>query len=1660
MRMDHIFEHGQMPDPQNEKMPHSRGRQVDDGRQETRESLQGLTLDAKARPRSKNKTSDVDMSRDNKHWNKETKEMVAGLRAGKVPPYVAETLRLVPFESPEGRAFHTFMLAFVKNIYEKHAATSNGHAHPLARHDFDRHPVRFMLSKETGANACFVRYSAPPIIVLNEGLFRTPAAPGRPAAEPVVANPDELCLMACHEMTHLKMRMQYGDIRNSVWEEALAYSLPLTLAHSAGLNPEKAEHCYGKLYGGTRGKRTGLMEIALDEHPAPENMPLVTSTALAHLRGSRGSLAPADPAPAFTEQSEPVRIAKEAAHTSFVASHLPGDFKELPLADRFRILGDTVEIMAREQLIPIRSSDLLPHFRDIKSALAGNADTGVHVLADRILALCPARPDLFRFYEIFCSPDIIPGRLAPLRAAAQELVTTTEQGDEDAILDAADALNGLAAAEPLVSNAATRDLLMRLPWPQFPFPDIEKVERVIRLRKKGKKVARETVSWQPLIPLAHTDPRALKAALLMNLGEDIRLYHSPSSGSQKQMAFAYAEFFCRGGRGAFVPPPSDGSTDIRNLSLTPEGRVSKLDVLHTEVQKRNLGVSRRAVIGGAAAQAIEEMVEELHGKKPDEDQIRMLTALRDLHDGQEFICPALLEENSTLFMLLNERTLSFSEPCIAQFLATMTAWLSDDRKKGIAADIWKSDQLRGIIQIHFTESFGEETLDSGTGNRGSSESEEADEYEDMSGEEAIGRHACNGFFGSPYWRWLQEYGKDFLNSRELWTVQTSLMMATVGGAVSMCGKYSARIVSEATPAAAGGIGLKNLGYASLLQAWHTLPALPRPDASAWKENPELLKLYYERSSERGVLDAFMHAAFLRRPPPAIEQIVALLEARDEDSLSEQTKLLLAKILQRAGQKILSLQPLSSQIVAWSTFHDLSVLAPDVDEKLQAELAMRIGGVTDARERLELYGRYLNGRRIADPQLRAKVLNGVASACFILQGGKDDGSLTYAGRLLSQVDTVLESLHRGDWSAMLSTLAKLCETQQETSAAFYERSQRIQRQSEDLAIALGIGANTLLAVAPNNPKVRSLTLDFFLSPASPVLSLTFARAIHEETNINLGESDDIRMMDTREQNEAGLLDRVSDYGQDKDRQNHKLFRTRIETRLRRMHENFWALPLEARAIVARELLLPAAHDDQIFNRASFDEAVKRTFSQPHEHQGQVRQFMEHYTRAQPHYMRHLTLGAMMSAFERTRHKDARLGQAIALFAERSGPAQTKEGQVAACHPDVPDDIRHDLERLKFAADEPDRWEVLQWVESAKEDIVAKYDGYLGQAGMHKGNDLDPQGRAYIKRRGKVIGSGSLYVAIKLEMSDGRAYVLDLLRPFALERARDGFDISQTMTGTLAAENPRGARTTQEIIAQAQRKLGPETDCEIAPEQYGKGVGLYRWIQVTADGRTFECDAAAAPCAGKGWFLMEKMEGTHFAELPEGTDEEKAHKQSLRKAILTLELHHILHGTFDNDRHGGNIKVSGNSIRHFDFKATSLEQWSPQGYDQFARLLLSVIQNVGSPEELSPLLMKEEAAMRAEGIDVDPFIPEVQKALLSLGEYTRGLTPEDFKEVLFSALSMGMHPDMESALLGRIGQSAFKDIQGEVKTFLDTGKVTGVLAYLVPKNRVSIDRRLAG
>lgn len=512
-----------------------------------------------------------------------------------------------------------------------------------------------------------------------------------------------------------------------------------------------------------------------------------------------------------------------------------------------------------------------------------------------------------------------------------------------------------------------------------------------------------------------------------------------------------------------------------------------------------------------------------------------------------------------------------------------------------------------------------------------------------------------------------------------------------------------------------------------------------------------------------------------------------------------------------------------------------------------------------------------------------------------------------------------------------------------------------------------------------------------------------------------------------------------------------------------HKNFWAAPLEARVWYTEKLLFPiniraeSEHHAQVQKiidrvlplRASevvddYDPLTQRTLPKLDEYvsarkaqralqqQQQkhgfssgsatvARAIVQSYLSVIPVGEQRLLATAMLVADGAgvTTGKP-NVGKTLYMVLSQMGPAGTKLLQAINNHPQTPASLKAELAQCQTMHNVPNRWDIIAWLKGA-------------------GAGKEP-GSLQVRRYGKVLGSASLGVAVMNELPDLTHVADTLLRPYAKDQALLEFDNMLQAVDRMVQEHAE-LSIVRDMVEEAKRSILVETDFGLAQKLNTASTQAYDGIRVSVqeNGKTYEFTNHVVPIsqANDNLKRAELAEGEHFIDLPETTPEERDYKRAAAKAMLTTVLGVRLGGLpADKDRHGGNVKVRGGTLGHFDTGAQELLMPTLAQKRALGTVLGTSLQKAmattvnGNAPEFDKLLVQE-----MENANEDPsvraFLAGVKREFLATGAYrgvstqgdeTMQLTLADIKDILGCLIAQEtIDPDILDGFKAGLGES---------------------------------------
>lgn len=643
------------------------------------------------------------------------------------------------------------------------------------------------------------------------------------------------------------------------------------------------------------------------------------------------------------------------------------------------------------------------------------------------------------------------------------------------------------------------------------------------------------------------------------------------------------------------------------------------------------------------------------------------------------------------------------------------------------------------------------------------------------------------------------------------------------------------------------------------------------------------------------------------------------------------------------------------------------------------IVKKIGRIKAHNQRIELFERILFNYRIKDPKVRSQ-MEDLWSKAVLHQYGLDNNSIKYSNTIRPILKR-LKTLTLDARLALVDRLTNQLQTQPRLTAEFKNLVHRISKEELESSFMKGAILEAAILKTRKSSRGRNQLMDFLLSELSEKSTQQMEKTLREEAADELKYSigDDV----------TGPSRTVMLPGM------------QIRAELRFMWENFWAAPFGVRAVLFEQLLFPTISHEPAANRemadSVFDYVCNKLFPSGEPYSREARYFLEAYFHVIPSYQYRILLSAMMVTAEKSSGGNTPIGQRLAMVLELLGPAETKLGQIIHSHPQTPIEIKQGMGRLKSKADPPFRWDLMDQIQQ----------------------QVLPDLKKRMRHIGALMGSASFYLAVELDLQDGMAGVLKLLRPYAEERAKNGFRIMAQMVNLLHKNfSDVTIITLKQMIAQAEQSATQEADGNLSLHQAAYAATIY-------DGRTVEIGDVSIGMhvckileAGPDYQFIQKAPGNHFNDLPEDTEDQLLYKKQIALAYYAFELSSILRGRrFDNDRHGAQLRIAGNNIYLFDWGGMLLQDPTPAELLQLGGTVFDfgmALQLGSSPENA---IFQSVQTRANQGEDIS-YLINVQRAMLALEDFRQYIDVGVLSTLIKTLLQTNIvHPDIINGLASR-------------------------------------------
>lgn len=445
---------------------------------------------------------------------------------------------------------------------------------------------------------------------------------------------------------------------------------------------------------------------------------------------------------------------------------------------------------------------------------------------------------------------------------------------------------------------------------------------------------------------------------------------------------------------------------------------------------------------------------------------------------------------------------------------------------------------------------------------------------------------------------------------------------------------------------------------------------------------------------------------------------------------------------------------------------------------------------------------------------------------------------------------------------------------------------------------------------------------------------------------------------------------------------------VENEIQNYHKNFSAMPFKIKLIILDPLLFPLnmAENQQLTTiQKLIDEAFP---TQIHanlstkciDQNRNAKTIINAYLDVAELSERRLLTSALFVAniTEDVAIKSTN-GQKLTKILTHLGPAGGKLLQAIHSHPQTPEDIKRDLVSSKMKFDPPSRWEVIERIVDSGLLVASNDNKYP------------------ITHIGELVGSGSFGLTT-FNTTNGTLVSDTFLRKnvaITSERELTQMEKAADKLAQLKSE----FKPLKDIIDEAKHSARRETNMELAKKANQLAEKSYHGVSVRCGSYSFTHIVTQLKKTGKNYKRTTIAPGKHFNELDDGP-----FKTSVAKAMFTTQLHLRLTARHtDLDRHGGNVKIEGNCITHFDFGAMNITPITQEDLmvtgTVIAKTLLRVLLR---GQDLSQALLtaiqttpaSEQARSHLSGLSKD---------VLSMGDYINNIDKKELEALIAKCLT---------------------------------------------------------
>ncbi len=1121
----------------------------------------------------------------------------------------------------------------------------------LPDHDFDAHPVKFVLSDDETENAFAITHANQTIIGMNKGFIQA------------CRNEDELVYVLGHELKHVRLAIELGEGSNSKTEEALADMEPVLWMHKAGWQPEAALDLTARYADERLKSGKPFWEDLADVHPLSHNRTDAVAKTLAVYGQKVGGFENRQVKPLPKALLEYVGSAN---HTSYYEQKFKdAGFDAMPPLEQIKFLHK--EIVSLPPGYEARMKDLYVGIQSVKSGKTPDE----RAVLDRLVSHLIKNPPHFKaLYPAVArnlyglSYDTPVGELAAVARNVRDFIEA--DNIKDAEHYARRMFRGYDTANIReINNLGTQGPIVK--WPQFAFPSPEELttpEAKKQMRDEGiplpwnrhvkwcrdKLAEGDSTLLKAMYAAGALDERLIEMTPFPEINDQVEseLYQA-NPNSKRFSRFPPHLEFCRieYPQGAIIaysgPNISFLSTDMFGSTYDEQRQWHPADYMDASIRQK-----QRAYLESQAKTTIRT------GEKQYAPHVAMLIFL-DATDEElaEHLNGKYVQENAPFFELPDSMAL---EQLKAQALL-----IYDDRWSVL---LNRFDRMLAQDREKYAPAIREFFYNG------------ANRFLPGSGRELA--------IVAPVGRFLlADKHRIFSHGKRGWILNEHFAFSGLSALITSKSRISTAHLIKWTRDV--------LGYQKPVDAFAHLEAI-----GGLSDDQNLVVL-------QSILNYELGKYLSTHAPGTIDMAHFILNYPDcathyEDHEGDYLVNLFKTHI--VAQKKWPSNP--DERIAIYRVLDANNVFPSEEFRTSYATGMEksIRSVRNLTQRLALCEKLLGDGLIRDPDVRESTVSlWVDTQTRLL--GLDTGDEAYKAKtdaVLSRVNKM--NIHVGVLYTMLSRLAEGIEAQRDVSYSFRDKFFKYSRLDLQKAHIQIVGGEAGMKLLSRTSSTRKATLNFLMHPLSDEKARQEITDIIEENSVQF--LDDIAKINVDELSEN---DQGDGFAHMVSRRIHENF-WKAPMPVRTLIIDQLLIPSEHRDYTNKKI-------DENFSDA-FKFVMDELLSPEMKYAKEARQVLKSYSEILPHYARSLLLSSMLSADERAKQsgKSLSVGERLAIILELMGPAERKFGQAIHSYPSTPEDMKADMKRLKSMAAIPTRWELFERYEAAVPESYRQEKKRLG------------------------------------------------------------------------------------------------------------------------------------------------------------------------------------------------------------------------------------------------------------------------------------------------------------------------------------------------------------